>query len=42
MLTIVPTKWIYLYVIALFEIGTLFCAVAPNMNCQSSYYLCDI
>ena len=41
-LTIVPTKWIYLSVIALFEIGSLFCAVAPSMNCQSSCYLYDI
>ncbi|CCA72093.1 probable DHA14-like major facilitator; ABC transporter [Serendipita indica DSM 11827] len=31
-LTIVPTKWIYLFVIALFEIGSLICGVAPSMN----------
>jgi len=42
MLAIVPTKWIYLSGIALFEIGSLFCAVAPSMKCQSSCYFWTI
>lgn len=31
-LAIAPTKWVYLAAVILFEIGSLFCAVAPNME----------
>jgi EmrB/QacA subfamily drug resistance transporter len=31
-LTIAPNKWVYLTCIILFEIGSLICGVAPNMN----------
>ncbi|KAG8814226.1 hypothetical protein FRC17_001242 [Serendipita sp. 399] len=31
-LTIVPTKWVYLFTIFLFEVGSLLCGVAPSMN----------
>lgn len=32
MMTISPSKWVYLISIILFEIGSLICAVAPSMN----------
>jgi MFS family permease len=32
LLAIAPTKWVYLVAVVLFEIGSLFCAVAPNME----------
>ena len=31
-MTIFPTKYVYLVAVALFELGSLVCAVAPNMN----------
>jgi MFS family permease len=31
-LTIAPTKWVYLVAVVLFEIGSLFCAVATTME----------
>ncbi|PVF94121.1 ABC transporter [Serendipita vermifera] len=31
-LTIAPSKWVYLICIVLFEIGSLICGVAPSMN----------
>ncbi|PVG01143.1 ABC transporter [Serendipita vermifera] len=31
-LTILPTKWVYLTTIFVFELGSLICAVAPSMN----------
>ncbi|KZS97593.1 ABC transporter [Sistotremastrum niveocremeum HHB9708] len=31
-LTIAPVKWVYIGSIGVFEIGSLFCAVAPSMN----------
>jgi MFS family permease len=31
-LTIIPTKWVYLFVIFIFEVGSLICGVAPSMN----------
>lgn len=31
-LTIAPTKWVYLTAVVIFEIGSLICGVAPNMN----------
>lgn len=30
--TLIPVKWIFLVNIAIFELGSLFCAVAPSMN----------
>ncbi|QRW16005.1 major facilitator superfamily transporter [Rhizoctonia solani] len=32
LLSIASTKWVYLAAVVLFEIGSLFCAVAPNME----------
>ncbi|KAJ1308610.1 hypothetical protein OPQ81_004308 [Rhizoctonia solani] len=32
LLSVAPTKWVYLSAVVLFEIGSLFCAVAPNME----------
>lgn len=32
LLSIASTKWVYLVAIVLFEIGSLFCAVAPNVE----------
>jgi MFS family permease len=32
LLTVIPTKWVYLSVIFIFEVGSLFCAVAWNIN----------
>ncbi|KAB5591533.1 Major facilitator (MFS1) transporter-like protein [Ceratobasidium theobromae] len=32
LLSIASTKWVYLTAVILFEIGSLFCAVAPNME----------
>ncbi|CAE6512389.1 unnamed protein product [Rhizoctonia solani] len=32
LLSVAPTKWVYLVAVILFEIGSLFCAVAPNME----------
>ncbi|KAG8990264.1 hypothetical protein FRB94_013507 [Tulasnella sp. JGI-2019a] len=32
LLAVANTKWIYLWAIVIFEIGSLICAVAPNMN----------
>ncbi|KIM25825.1 hypothetical protein M408DRAFT_73890 [Serendipita vermifera MAFF 305830] len=32
LLTILPTKWVYLATIFIFEVGSLICGVAPSMN----------
>lgn len=31
-LSICPTKWVYMIAVTLFEVGSLICGVAPNMN----------
>ncbi len=31
-LAVAPTKWVYMVAIAIFEIGSLLCGVAPNMT----------
>jgi MFS family permease len=31
-LTIAPTKWVYLVAVVIFEVGSLVCGVAPSMN----------
>jgi MFS family permease len=32
LLTILPTKWVYLFTIFIFEVGSLICGVAPSMK----------
>jgi MFS family permease len=32
LLTIAPTKWVYMMLIIIFEIGSLICGVAPSMT----------
>lgn len=41
LLTILPTKWVYLCAIFIFEVGSLLCGVAPSINVLVSmiYYL---
>ncbi|KAF8309584.1 ABC transporter [Clavulina sp. PMI_390] len=31
-LSIFPTKWVFMFAVTLFELGSLICGVAPNMN----------
>ncbi|KAG9003488.1 hypothetical protein FRB93_011114 [Tulasnella sp. JGI-2019a] len=32
LLAVAPTKWVYLAAVLLFELGSVFCGAAPNMN----------